>query len=109
MAKKPKKILIDNKILISEDDVETISALFEVKMIESESEIPAGVQDMTSEEITAGSYAASKVISEYAKAGAIELTPEGIDKCYENAQYAHTKGIPAAVADRNAQFYSYRK
>jgi len=109
MADKPNKILIDNKYLLSEDDVESVSALFEVKVIENDSEIPAGVKDMSGDDITADSYSASQTISEYAKAGAIELTPEGIDKCYENANYAHTKGIPAAVANRNAQFYSYRK
>lgn len=109
MADKPNKILIDNKFLLSEDDVESVSALFDVKIIENESEIPAGVKDMSTDDVTADSYSASRTISEYVKGGAIELTPQGIDKCYDNAQYAHTKGIPEAVSDRNAQFYSYRK
>ena len=109
MADKTKKILIDNKFLLSEDDVESISGLFDVKIIEDESEIPAGVKDMSTSEITDGSYAATQYISDYVKAGAIELTAEGIDKCYDNAQYAHTKGIQQAVDDRNVQFYSYRK
>ena len=106
---KPNKILIDNKFLLSEDDVESISGLFNVKIIEDESEIPAGVKDMSTNEITDGSYAATQYISDYVKAGAIELTADGIDKCYENAQYAHTKGVQKAIDNRNAQFYSYRK
>ena len=109
MPNKQNKILIDNKFLLSEDDVESVSALFDVKIIENDNEIPAGVKDMSTDDITAGSYEATQHISEYVKAGAIELTPSGIDKCYDNAQQAHRKGIPAAVANRDAQFFSYRK
>jgi hypothetical protein len=105
---KEKLLLIDNKWLLAEEQVESVSSMLTCVEVSDRSQVPSGVLDMSRDAVDRSSYLASQQVSMYSQNGGIELTFAGKEALYRNANYAHTKGVAEAQSDRNAEYYSWR-
>lgn len=101
-------LLIDNKWLVSSEDVNRVDSMLSVQEFTNKSDVPSGVLDISDDNITADSYRAAQEISNYASSGgAIELSWSGLERVAKHDRYAHRKGVPQAVRDHNRQIESY--